>query len=171
VTGADVGGSEWLQVMHGRAAGRPPRLDLEAERALHRFLAEAAAERLLRSAHDVSDGGLAVALAECCFRGEEPGVGGRFDLDDVPVLEAGEGGALARADVLLFSETPSRAVVTTRDEPRLRELAARHGVRWARLGETGGGRLTIVRQGTVLVDATVASLHQAWMGLERTLAG
>jgi phosphoribosylformylglycinamidine synthase subunit PurL len=170
VTGADLGGSEWLKVMHGRAAGRPPRLDLDAEKALHRFLAEAAAERLLRSAHDLSDGGLAVALAECCFRGEEPGLGGRFDLDDLPVLEAEEGGALARPDVLLFSETPSRAVVTTRDEPRLRELASHHGVRWARLGETGGDRLTLVRQGTALVDATVASLHEAWMGLERLLS-
>jgi phosphoribosylformylglycinamidine synthase len=170
VTGADLGGSEWLKTMHSRAAGRPPRLDLEAEKALHRLLAEAAAERLLRSAHDVSDGGLAVALAECCFRGEEPGVGGRFDLDDLPVLEAGESGVMARADVLLFSETPSRAVVTTRDEFRLRELAGRHGVRWARLGETGGDRLTITRQGAAVVDASIASLHEAWMSLERRLS-
>jgi phosphoribosylformylglycinamidine synthase len=169
VTGADLGGSEWLKVMHSRAAGRPPRLDLASEQALHRLLAEAAAERLLRSAHDLSDGGLGVALAECCFRGEEPGLGGRFELDDLPVMEAGEGDALARADVLLFSETPSRAVVTTRDEPRLRELAARHGVRWARLGETGGERLTITRQGHAVVDAAVAALHEAWMSLEATL--
>jgi hypothetical protein len=110
-----------------------------------------------------------VALAECCFRGEEPGLGGRFDLEDLPVLRR-EGAALARADVLLFSETPPRAVVTTRDEPRLRELASRHGVRWARLGETGGDRLTILRQGTAVVDATIASLYEAWMSLERHLS-
>jgi phosphoribosylformylglycinamidine synthase len=128
VTGADLGGSEWLKVVHGRAAGRPPRLDLDAEKALHRFLAEAAAERLLRSAHDLSDGGLGVALAECCFRGEEPGLGGRFDLDDLPVLEAGEG-ALARGDVLLFSETPACA-----SWPATTACAGRG---WARRAATG----------------------------------
>jgi phosphoribosylformylglycinamidine synthase len=171
VTGADLGGSEWLSVMHGRAAGAPPRLDLQAEKALHMLLAEAAAERLLRSAHDLSDGGLAVALAECCFAGEEPGLGGRFELDELPLDSTGAGGALARDDVLLFAETPSRAVVTVRDEPRLRELASRHGVRWARLGETGGDRLTVTRAGRTLVDAPVAELHAAWMSLERLLAG
>ena len=62
-------------------------------------------------------------------------------------------------------------MVTTRDEPRLRELASRHGVRWARLGETGGDRLTITRQGRVVVDATIASLHAAWMSLETLLEG
>jgi len=170
-TGADLGGSEWLQVMHGRVAGRPPRLDLDAEKALHALLAEAASERLMRSAHDLSDGGLGVALAECCFRGEEPGIGGVFELGDMPLIEAGARGALSRADVLLFAETPSRAVVTTRDEPRLRELAARHGVRSTRLGETGGGRLTILQQGAVAVDAPVAALHEAWMSLDRLLGG
>lgn len=152
--------------MHGRAAGRPPRLDLTAEKALHALLAEAAAERLILSAHDLSDGGLAVALAECCFRGEEPGWGGLFEVGELPVEDAG---ALSRDDVLLFSETPSRAVVTTRDEPRLRELASRHGVRWARLGQTGGERLTITRDGRVVVDTPVAALHEAWMALERML--
>ena len=122
-------------MVHGRVAGRPPRLDLAAEKALHRFLAEAAAERLLRSAHDVSDGGLAVALAECCFRGEEPGLGGRFELDDVPLLEAGERSALAHEDVLLSPRhAPGAIAVSPRATARLRELASRHGVRWARLG-------------------------------------
>ncbi|HET8644950.1 MAG TPA: AIR synthase-related protein, partial [Vicinamibacteria bacterium] len=166
--GPDLGGSEWLAVMHGRAAGRPPRLDLAAEKSLHAFLAEAAAEGLLRSAHDLGDGGLAVALAECCFRGEEPGWGGRFEVGELPVDASG---ALSRDDVLLFSETPSRALVTTVDEPRLRELTARHGLRWARLGLTGGDRLTITRRGRVVMDSPVAALHEAWMCLERVLAG
>src|SRR5439155_226835 len=108
-----------LKVVHGKIAGRPPRLDLDAEKRLHALLAEGAARGILRSAHDASEGGLAVTLAECAFRGEEPGLGGRFDLS----------GGL-RPDVLLFSETPSRAVVTTRDELRTAELARRHGARW-----------------------------------------
>jgi phosphoribosylformylglycinamidine synthase len=155
-TGDDIGGSEYLKTIHGRVAGRPPRLDLDAERRLHALLAEGAARGVLLSAHDPSDGGLAVALAECCFAGEEPGRGGSFD---VP-------GALA-ADRLLFSETPSRAVVTTRDELRLAELARRHGVRWARLGAVGGDRLVIRAGGRTLVEAPVAALHAAWMALER----
>ena len=72
-TQADLGGSELLQVVHGIAAGRPPRLDLAEEKRLHALVLEAAAAGWLRSAHDCSDGGLAVALAECAFRGEEPG--------------------------------------------------------------------------------------------------
>ena len=100
-TGEDLGGSELLAVAHGRVAGRPPRLDLEAERRLHALLAEGAAAGVLVSAHDLSDGGLAVALAECCLAGEEPGLGARLEL--VSGL---------RPDVLLFSESPSRAVVS-----------------------------------------------------------
>jgi phosphoribosylformylglycinamidine synthase len=157
-TGDDVGGSEYLKTIHGRVAGRPPRLDLDAERGLHALLAEGAARGVLLSAHDPSDGGLAVALAECCFAGEEPGLGGTFDL----------AGTLA-ADRLLFSETPSRAVVTTRDELRLAELARRHGVRWARLGAVGGDRLVVRGGGGALVDAAVSELHAAWMALERAL--
>ncbi|HEY2941416.1 MAG TPA: phosphoribosylformylglycinamidine synthase subunit PurL, partial [Vicinamibacteria bacterium] len=154
-TGEDLGGSELVKVVHGRIAGRPPRLDLDAEKRLHALLAEGAARGILRSAHDASEGGLAVALAECTFRGEEPGLGGRFDLP-----------AGLRPDVLLFSETPSRAIVTTRDELRVAELARRHGVPWARLGVVGGDRLTLVSGGATLVDLPLERLHEAWMSLE-----
>jgi phosphoribosylformylglycinamidine synthase len=158
-TGEDLGGSELVKVVHGRIAGRPPRLDLDAEKRLHALLAEGAARGILRSAHDASEGGLAVALAECTFRGEEPGLGGRFDLP-----------AGLRPDVLLFSETPSRAIVTTRDELRVAELARRHGVPWARLGVVGGDRLTLVSGGATLVDLPLERLHEAWMSLEVALS-
>ena len=158
-TGEDLGGSELLKVVHGKVAGRPPRLDVEAEKRLHALLAEGAARGILRSAHDASEGGLAVALAECSFRGTEAGLGGRFELP----------GAL-RPDVLLFSETPSRAVVTTRDDLRLPELARRHGVPWARIGAVGGGRLTLASAGKTLLDLAVAHLHEAWMSLEAALS-
>jgi phosphoribosylformylglycinamidine synthase len=160
VTRDDLGGSELVKVVHGRAAGRPPRLDLEAEKRLHALTAEAASRGLLRSAHDVSEGGLAVALAEACFRGHEPGLGGRLDLP--PGL---------RDDVLLFSETPSRMVVTTHQEAGLQDLARRHGVPATRLGAVGGDRLTLLGGGRVLVDLPVARLHEAWMSLEPVLAG
>jgi phosphoribosylformylglycinamidine synthase len=154
----DLGGSELLKLVHGRVAGRPPRLDLLAEKRLQALVLEAAAAGLLRSAHDCSDGGLAVALAECCFRGEEPGPGGSFDLP----------GSM-RPDLLLFSESPSRMVVTTRDEAHLRAAAHRHGVPCARLGVVGGDRLTLLSGRRVLAGVPVARLHEAWMSLERDL--
>jgi phosphoribosylformylglycinamidine synthase len=160
VTGEDLGGSEFIQVRHGRAAGRPPRLDMGAEKRLHGLLAEAAGRGVIRSAHDPSDGGLAVALAECCFRREETGIGGRFELP----------GGL-RPDVLLFSETPSRMIVSTRDEGRLQELARGHQVPCVRLGVAGGERLTLLAEGRVLVDLELARLHGAWMSLGRMLGG
>ncbi|HET7746130.1 MAG TPA: phosphoribosylformylglycinamidine synthase subunit PurL [Vicinamibacteria bacterium] len=159
-TGPDVGGSEYLKTIHGRVAGRPPRLDLDAEKRLHALLAEGAARGVLLSAHDVSDGGLAVALAECCFRGEEPGLGATVD------LPAGD----LRADLLLFAETPSRAIVTTRDDLRLAELARRHGVPWAPIGRVGGDRLTVGIGGRARIDLPVARLHGAWMSLEDALS-
>jgi phosphoribosylformylglycinamidine synthase len=157
-TGEDLGGSEFLEVVHGKVAGRPPRLDLDAEKRLQALLAEGAARGVLLSAHDAGDGGLAVALAECAFRQERPHRGGRFELP----------GGL-RDDVLLFSETPSRAVVSTRDDLRLAELARRHGVPWARIGVVGGDRLVLSSGGRVLVDLPVSALHEAWMSLERRL--
>ena len=156
----DVGGSEYLRVIHGRLAGRPPKLDLDGEKRLHALMAEAAAAEMLESAHDLSDGGLAVALAECCFAGEEPGLGGEFELPDGPWP----------AHVALFSESPSRMLVEARDAAAVRALAGRHGVPVVELGSVGGGRLAIRSGGKSLVDVLVARLHEAWMSLERLLA-
>jgi phosphoribosylformylglycinamidine synthase II len=158
-TGDDLGGSEYLKVIHDRIAGRPPRLDLAAERALHVLMAEAAGARVLRSAHDLADGGLAVALAECTFRSVAAGVGARVDLP-----------AGLDPHVALFSESPSRMLVTTRDEAALEALAAKHGVPCARLGTVGGDRLTLAREGSTLVDEPVADLLEAWTRLEKDLS-
>jgi phosphoribosylformylglycinamidine synthase len=157
-TGEDLGGSEMLKVVHAKVAGRPPKLDLVAEKRLHALVLELAATGLLQSAHDCSDGGLATALAECAFRAEEVGLGGRFDLP----------GTL-RPDLLLFAESPSRMIVTTRDETHLRAAAHRHGVPCARMGEVGGDRLTLLSASRVLADLKVAQLHEAWMSLEALL--
>jgi phosphoribosylformylglycinamidine synthase len=151
----DLGGSEYLKRIHGRVAGRPPRLDLLAEKRLHALMVEAAVSGVLRSAHDASDGGLAVALAECCFRGEEPGLGGSFELPDG-----------SPPHVLLFSESPSRMVVSTGDGARLEAMASRYAVPCARLGQLGGQRLRLLAEGAVLADESVAALHEAWMSLE-----
>jgi phosphoribosylformylglycinamidine synthase subunit PurL len=159
-TNADLGGSELVRVVHGIAAGPPPRLDLAEEKRMHALVLEAAAAGWLRSAHDCSDGGLAVALAECAFHGEEPGLGGRFDLP----------GTL-RPDVLLFSESPSRMIVTTRDEAHLRAAAHRRGVPCHRLGVVGGDQLSLLSGSREFVSLPVRRLHEAWMSLERLLGG
>jgi len=158
VTASDLGGSEYLKVIHGRVAGRPPQLDLAAEKKLHALIAEAAAAGLLHSAHDPSDGGLAVALAEGCFAQEDAGLGARID---VP-------GAL-RADVLLFSESPSRMVVSTPADQELEALATLRSVPCVRVGSVGGERLKLASAGNTLVDLPVASLLEAWTSLERDL--
>jgi phosphoribosylformylglycinamidine synthase len=158
-TAADLGGSEYLKVIHGRVAGRPPKLDLSAEKKLHELMAEAASAGLLHSAHDPSDGGLAVALAESCFAQEDAGLGARLELP----------GGL-RADLLLFSESPSRMLVSTRAGRELEALAARRGVPCACLGSVGGDRLTLASDGKTLVDLPVARLLEAWTSLERKLS-
>ncbi len=157
-TGADVGGSEYLKVIHGRVAGRPPKLDLVAEKKLHELMAEAASAGLLRSAHDLSDGGLAVALAESCFVQEDAGLGARLELPSG-----------LRAELLLFSESPSRMVVSTHSGGELEALAARWGVPCRHLGSVGRDRLTLASGGKTLVDLPVARALEAWTSLERKL--
>ncbi len=128
-TRAELGGSEFAEVVLGRIAGRPPALDLESEAALHRLLVEAAHQDLLAASHDCSDGGLAVALAECAIAG---GTGFAISLPgDLPWY------------VSLFAESASRAVVAVHPDrmSSLEDLAMRHGVPWSRLGETGGPRM------------------------------
>jgi phosphoribosylformylglycinamidine synthase len=156
-TRQDLGGSEYLAWRHGLEAGRPPEPDLEAETALCRLLAEAAEAGLLRSAHDCSAGGLAVTAAEACFRPPHLGAPLGCDLD----LEAGPE---LRSDALLFGETPGRVLVSCRagDSDRLLDLAARNGVSAAACGEVRSGRITLRREGEVLVDEDTAPLFRAW---------
>jgi phosphoribosylformylglycinamidine synthase len=134
----ELGGSEYLAVCRDTVAGRPPALDLDEARRLVEFLVEAAGEGLALSAHDLSEGGLAVALAECAVRAE----GGPVGVD--ATLEP-EGDVTPAA--ALFGESQSRALLSCReaDEERLRELAAEHGVPLRRLGTVGdpGGRFRL----------------------------
>jgi phosphoribosylformylglycinamidine synthase len=143
-TGPDLGGSEYAEVVLGKVSGTPPGLDLEAEASLHRFLVDGARQDLFASAHDCSDGGLAVALAEAAIGG---GVGFSVRLP----------GALS-AHVALFSETPSRVMVTAGRgrEAELSDRAAAAGVPAERLGATGGHALEFERAFVIpLEDALV----------------
>ena len=127
----ELGGTEYAEVILGTVSGRPPALDLDREAALVSLLVEAAGDGILASAHDCSDGGLAVALAESAMAGE---CGFEIELAD---------GDLA-PHVALFAESASRAVVSV-DPARaaaLEALAAKHETPFARIGETGGQAMT-----------------------------
>jgi phosphoribosylformylglycinamidine synthase II len=126
----ELGGSEYAETVLGKVSGRPPALDLEAEGRLQRFLHECARQDLLASAHDLSEGGLGVGLAESAIAG---GVG--FTV----TMRPGDLGP----HVSLFSESASRAVITSRPgrEADVEQMASVHQVPIDRLGLTGGSRL------------------------------
>ncbi len=160
----ELGGSEYLAVVHHREQGLPPELNLDTELALYRCLLELSGAGLLESAHDCSEGGVAVALAECCVSSQTP-VGARVALSNPQGL---------RGDALLFSESQSRVVVSVRPQDTERVLAAagRWGVPAVRLGETGGDRLVMTSAEEGMVDVGVDELRSAWsQGLSRQLEG
>ena len=138
-----LGGSEYLAVLHGKSAG-PIDVDLEAEAALVETLVAGAEAGVLKSAHDCSDGGLAVALSESAIVGEV-GV----------VVEIGE---VERLDAALFGESGGRAVVSVNADQaqRLATIASRRGVVAARIGTVGGDRIEIGRIGLGLATASDA---------------
>jgi len=173
-TREELGGSEYLAVIHGRKAGKPPRVDLQREVALQRLMVEAASEGLLASAHDCSDGGLAVALAESCIMNEDSLIGATVQFG----IRSAEFGMNTphsafriphlRTDALLFGETAGRIVASCRRHhlERLEFLAKRHGVPAAVIGRVGGKHLAIGSW----IDAPVDELSDVWRsGLARGL--
>ncbi|MXX68871.1 MAG: phosphoribosylformylglycinamidine synthase subunit PurL [Gemmatimonadales bacterium] len=130
----EIGGSEYLAACHGLVAGLPPALELEEAAALVDFLVEGAEGEAFASAHDASDGGLAVALAECAVRAEGGPLGCTVDLDAAPA------GADVSAAGRWFGESHSRVVLTCRpgEGERIAAHGRRHGVPVARVGVVGG---------------------------------
>ncbi len=155
----ELGGTQYLKTLHGIVQGPVPALDLDKEKALQAVLIEGAAASLIASAHDCSDGGLAVTVAECAF--DTRGIG--VDID-VPAATAADGAWTVIGT--LFGETATRVVVSA--EPgkvdALLALAARHGVPAAIVGRTGGDRLRIAVAGARAIDIAVAEAEQIWAG-------
>ena len=149
---SSLGASEYLAVRHGLSAG-PVKVDLEAERALVDCLAAAAEAQLLQSAHDCSDGGLAVALAESAIAS---GIGIQIhgDLGD-------------RLDAALFGEAGARAAVSAAPAAvaDLRSLAERHNIACTEIGAVGGDRLIIAPNANVLLTEAA----EAWQNTIPTL--
>jgi phosphoribosylformylglycinamidine synthase II len=144
-TAEELGGSLWAHVTHGHLGGRPPVVNLAAERDLAAVLTAAAARGLLGTAHDLSDGGLAVALAECCLAGR---MGCHVTLP---------GDAFA----CLFSESAARAVTAVRPgaDAELEALCREHAVPATVLGATGGSVLEVTGSFAIALGE-LAAAHQ-----------
>jgi phosphoribosylformylglycinamidine synthase len=153
----ELGGSEYLKVVYDQVRGVPPQLDLESERALQELLVALSAT-LIRSAHDCSDGGIAMALAECCFGSGERGA-------EVSIAEV----SVARDPRLnqaaaLFGESSSRVIVSASPENAdevLAGAAAAH-VPAQVIGKTGGPQLRVVVGSDVVIDMPVGELERMW---------
>jgi phosphoribosylformylglycinamidine synthase len=150
----ELGGSEYLATIHGLVAGSPPRCDLEAEKHAIDALLECIQAGLVASAHDCSDGGFAVAAAECCIAQGEQAFGAEIDL--------GRGGSLP-ARAAFFSESQARFIVSSSSPARIEHIARKHGVPVARIGrvtERGHG-LTIKAAGRT-IDCDTAAMTAAY---------
>ncbi len=163
----DLGGSEYLKVVHHREQGSPPFLSLETEKALQDFILRVIREGLVQSAHDCSDGGLAVALAESCVSapGVRRGAVVRLPLDSL------------RRDALLFGESQSRAILSVKPDvaETLLNRAWDAGIPAAKIGTVGGDRLVIdVEKGRwsdgCRIDLPLEQVHDRWANaIERVL--
>jgi phosphoribosylformylglycinamidine synthase len=151
VPDAGLGGSHFLKVLHGRKAGRVPTLDFAREKAVQEAVRALIRSRLVKSAHDCSEGGLAVALAECCLASREHAIGAAVEIEG------------HRAEVLLFGEAQSRVIVSVpaTNAGAVLALLGWRGVPARRLGVVGGKALKIRAAGEEF-SWPVEVLHHAW---------
>ena len=148
----ELGGSEYLKIQFGREDGNPPAINLAKEKAIQELCLEAAEAGFLESAHDLSEGGLAVCAAECGFFSGKK-IGCELDLNDE-----------WRPDALLFGETQSRILVTAKSSKlkKLLALAGKKGVKAAAIGKVDGKKIRISLKGKALVNVPVAEVYKEW---------
>jgi phosphoribosylformylglycinamidine synthase len=130
----EIGGSEYLRTIHNMVKGKPPTIDLNFEKTIQTVCLEAIKKGIVKSAHDVSDGGLAISLAESCIMNPKKIIGAVINLkDDI------------RLDALLFGETQSRIVITLdkKDMGALKAIAEKHSIKMFDIGKVGGSVLII----------------------------
>ncbi|HTY79947.1 MAG TPA: phosphoribosylformylglycinamidine synthase subunit PurL [Candidatus Bathyarchaeia archaeon] len=157
-----LGGSEYLWIAHGKVAGRLAPLDLGQERRVHEACRAAIAAGLVRSAHDCSEGGLGVTLAESCISGPRS-LGASVELP----------AAGTRADLELFGEGPSRVIVSVPPEAErhFERLMGEFALPWRWIGRVGGEVLVIRRGGEQAMAVPLDRMAEAWRsGFERHVA-
>jgi len=153
----ELGGSEYLRWRFGLEVGEPPRLDWRLEKAVQVVCREGIKRGIIKSAHDCSEGGLAVCLAECCIAGE---IGGKVNL----TAEMIQSPITGRYSPILFGETASRIVVTVEASklPELSAIAEEQNCPMFVLGEVGGEELVIAFGGKELIREEVKNLKAVW---------
>ena len=161
-----LGGSAYLQRIHNLKAGTPPRCDLEKEKELHLALRALIHSGVVKSAHDCSEGGLAVTLAESCISQqiarETPRlIGAQVDLTALAATPASP--PALRLDALLFGEAQGRVVISMAAVNAGKVLAQAKilGITATRIGTVGGGTLQIKALGTTL-SCDLSELHDLW---------
>lgn len=149
-TKAEVGGSEYQKLALGKVEGRPPQIDLDQEQRIQSFVLQAIQAGLIRSAHDLSEGGLAVGLAECCVTGK---LGGNITCT-----------SNLRPYLFLFSETQSRILLSASTEQAqlLQKMADERGISIREIGNVGGEHLVIQVNGSEQINQPIAALKHAW---------
>ncbi len=153
----ELGGSEYLHTVHGMTRGVPPALDLAAEAALQTLVADLISRGVARSAHDCSEGGLAVTLAECCFEGG--GVGATVALTGTM-----SDGGVDRLAATLFGESASRVLLSVAPGDTAAMLAAARdaGVPAATIGRTGGTAIRVTVDDAKVIECPVMEAEARW---------
>jgi phosphoribosylformylglycinamidine synthase len=153
------GSTQYAKVILQQLWGMPPALDMDYEKRVQTAAREIAVRGLAESAHDLSDGGLAVALAECAFG--PAGIGAELELSSG-----------LRPEFLLFHEGPSRILISTDRPEEVERIARDNEVEALRVGATVAGRLGVRNQGRALIDCEISKLREAWeRALEAGLRG
>jgi len=160
--GDELGGSEYLKRIHGLKTGKPPRMDLALAKQTHDFLLEIIRNGWVKSAHDCSEGGLAVTLAESCISNGERMVGAKVNLRCFS----------QRLDATLFGESQNRIVIsaTKTHADKILRAATRAGLPATKLGETGGRTLNI-RTPRGALSWELTRLRDVWWNSIRRLMG
>ncbi len=151
-----LGGSEYLSVVHGIEAGTPPKLDLGGEKRLQDLLIDCIGEGLFANCHDVSDGGLAVCLAECAMHGKQGAL---------VLLNPADFNAELPPSAHLFGEAQGRVVVTVRNEKqlaKLKEKAAASDIKTTWIGTVGGENLRVGHGPQILLEIPVDALSEIY---------
>jgi len=146
----ELGGSEYLKTIHGLKKGNCPNIDLNLEKSVQKTTLEAIERKLVQSAHDCSEGGLAVALAESCISNPAKKLGAVVKLVAQPI----------RKDALLFGESQSRIVISAKpkDIKKILQIAKKNKTPVSIIGEVKGTKLVINR----FINTPVNDLYKAW---------
>ncbi len=159
----DLGGTEYLSLLHGLERGLPPSIDIYKEKRVIQLILELIKRGLIESCHDCSEGGLSVCLAECCIYGN---IGAEISFEDPDFYRI-------RPDSLLFGETSGRFVVTAQDVKiaQIMDLASSSGISCYPVGYVRGDRLKIKYRDRFLIDLNLSELTKVYKNSLKELLG